>query len=299
MKTIANSYIDGYLEIDGGKIYYSTFNNKSNEAKNSMIVLHGSAGKLDHTYLLPQMLSLTNNSAVTFYDQRGIGKSLGFDLTAEKINMAAHTKDLSALCAKLGYAKTILIGHSWGCLLAIQYAAMYPQNISKLILINPLPTTAIGYSALRTDLDIKNTLIYNKFRATRVSDEFRFGDDGVIQSYYQEFYKEYYASYFYEPTLISELSLHMSAKNYEAGTIIRDTLIDTYLKSYDLTADLGKLNLPVLIIHGDHDIMPQWTVIQTHKLIRNSKLITITNCGHFAYIEQPLQLFSAIDQFLL
>lgn len=57
----------GTLEVAVGEIYYETYTNiNSNAENNPMIVLHGSAGKLDHTYLLPQMLPLAHNNAITF-----------------------------------------------------------------------------------------------------------------------------------------------------------------------------------------------------------------------------------------
>ena len=107
-QSFTQSHISGYVQVPHGKIYYETFKN-GNTNHTPIIVLHGGAGKLDHTYLFPQMISLSNHNMVTFYDQRGTGKSLGFNLTSADINIDNYISDLESLRSKLGYKQFVLM----------------------------------------------------------------------------------------------------------------------------------------------------------------------------------------------
>jgi len=283
----------GYVEVVGGKIFYITFQNE-NSQKDPIIVLHGGAGKLDHSYLLPQMCNLVNNTTVTFYDQRGTGKSSGFNLNSAAINIDDYIKDLEALRNEFGYKKFVLIGHSWGGLLAMRYATLYQEYISKLVLIDAIPASADGFKVFSFEFAKKQVLIQDELNKIKASDEFNRGDTNAIRDYYHKSY----SIYFYDPKLARLLSVDMSMQSYENGTIIRNILGATYLKTYDITTELKKLKLPTLIVHGDHDIVPSWTALQTHDLIKNSKIVIINNCGHFPYIEEPKRFFAIIEQFL-
>ena len=47
--------------------------------------------------------------------------------------------DLDALRKEFGIEKMNMIGHSWGGLLGLYYTSKYPQNVKRLILVDPAP----------------------------------------------------------------------------------------------------------------------------------------------------------------
>lgn len=102
-----------------------------------LIVLHGGPG-MSHDYLLPYMKRLEKNNFVIFFDQRGCGKSTG-EINAETINIATYLEDIEAIRKEFGFEKVSVLGHSWGGLLAMEYAIAYPQSIDKLILLDSMP----------------------------------------------------------------------------------------------------------------------------------------------------------------
>lgn len=112
------------------KIFYQIFGEGT-----PIIITHGGPG-LDQTYLQPQLLALAKNHQLIFYDQRGSGKSLGTKLDEDTINIHKFAEDLEKLRAHLKLKKFILMGHSWGGILSMQYAIKYQKNIlSPLLLI--------------------------------------------------------------------------------------------------------------------------------------------------------------------
>jgi proline iminopeptidase len=61
---------------------------------------------------------------------------------------------------------------------------------------------------------------------------------------------------------------------------------DTWqLDGYDLLPKLRNLSIPTLVIYGDYDFIPGEMAVHIARAIPNARLVTLKNCGHFAYLE--------------
>ena len=83
--------------------------------------------------------ALASDHRVFAYDLRGRGDS---DKPEQGYNIPIHAADLSELIDELGLERPVVIGHSLGALIALYFAAHYPEKLSKLVLIDagtPLP----------------------------------------------------------------------------------------------------------------------------------------------------------------
>ena len=83
--------------------------------------------------------NLAADHQVFAYDLRGRGDS---DKPQQGYTVPLHAVDLAGLIDKLGLERPVLIGHSLGALIALYFAAHYPDKLSKLVLIDagtPLP----------------------------------------------------------------------------------------------------------------------------------------------------------------
>jgi proline iminopeptidase len=67
--------------------------------------------------------------------------------------------------------------------------------------------------------------------------------------------------------------------------------------SYDLLPKLQTLSIPTLVIWGDHDFFPIEIAAHIEQAIANAKLVTLKDCGHFAYLECPGDVRNAINDF--
>src|SRR5688500_1830076 len=89
-----------------------------------LVVLHGGPGA-HHDYLLPQMLELAvaaGGRELLFYDQRGGGRSKTSAASREPITWQTHVRDLGDVIAEFGLTRPVVVGYSWGGLLAMLYA---------------------------------------------------------------------------------------------------------------------------------------------------------------------------------
>lgn len=82
---------------------------------------------------------LAHDHQVYAYDLRGRGDS---DKPEKGYSVPIHAEDLAQLLDAWGLERPIIIGHSLGALIALYFAAHYPNKLSKLILVDagaPLP----------------------------------------------------------------------------------------------------------------------------------------------------------------
>jgi pimeloyl-ACP methyl ester carboxylesterase len=67
------------------------------------------------------------------YDLRGRGES---DKPEKGYSLAHHNEDLAGLLDHFGLRKAVLVGHSLGAHIAVRFAAMHPERVSKLVLVD-------------------------------------------------------------------------------------------------------------------------------------------------------------------
>jgi proline iminopeptidase len=104
-----------------------------------VIVLHGGPD-FDHGYLLPDLDRLADAFRLIYYDQRGRGRSAE-GVEPEDVTLLSDVEDLDAVRQHYRLESPALLGHSWGAVLALEYALRYPSRVSRLILMNPAPAS--------------------------------------------------------------------------------------------------------------------------------------------------------------
>ena len=67
------------------------------------------------------------------YDLRGRGES---DKPEKGYSLALHNEDLAGLLDHFGLKRAVLVGHSLGAHIAVRFAAMHPERVSKLVLVD-------------------------------------------------------------------------------------------------------------------------------------------------------------------
>lgn len=280
----------GYVSVDGGKLFFQRFG-----CGDPIIVLHGGPG-LDQAYLQPQLLELAKDYELIFYDQRGSGKSLEVKVDADYLSMEQLSKDLDDLRKALGLKRFILLGHSWGSLLAMDYAIRrYADGVvSHLILLNPVSANYQGYLLFRQEWMRKAHPVENGLKALLCYEDFEKLNDLEIE----QLYRTLFSLYFYDVKNLGCLNLKTNRASALSGFQVREIIEVLVRPHVDLFAGLRALKVPTLIIHGNQDIVPLSTVIEIKEAIPNAWLVCLDQCGHFPYIEKPDVMFASIRGFL-
>lgn len=275
---------NGHITVADAKLYYQLMGKGE-----PIIFLHGGPG-LDQSYLVPSLRKMAENHEVVFYDQRGSGLSIPQELNPSLMTPAQFVKDLEVVRKHFGYQKVILVGHSWGSLLAMMYAIEYPQHIKALVLMNSVPVDMDGFQAFMQEYQNRMQPIQGKLTEIENSAEFKQGEQSAINHYLQLVFSKY----LYKDTDIDKLTLNFSStttKNFSQISFLM-------FSEYDIKSLLDKLNIPTLMIHGNNDIVPLWTAEQTAKIIPGAQLAVIKMSGHFSFAEQPDEVLLVMNRFL-
>jgi proline iminopeptidase len=116
--------------------------------KPTLLMLHGGPGS-DHSIYRPAYSALSDIVQIIYLDHRGNGRSE--DGPRESWNLAQWGDDVRAFCEALGIVKPIVLGASFGGMVALAYATRHPEHPAKLVLIS---TEAVGgsYAERRVEL---------------------------------------------------------------------------------------------------------------------------------------------------
>jgi pimeloyl-ACP methyl ester carboxylesterase len=113
-----------------------------------LLLLHGGPGA-DHSIYRPAYAALADIAQIVYLDHRGNGRSA--DGPREDWNLAQWGDDVFAFCEVLGIVDPIVLGASFGGMVALSYATRHPAHPSKLILIS---TAASGAEHLNRRIEL-------------------------------------------------------------------------------------------------------------------------------------------------
>jgi len=262
-----------------------------------VVVLHGGPD-FDHSYFLPELDRLSDSFHLIYYDQRGRGRSAE-GVQPHEVTLASEMEDLDKVRQHFHLDSMVLLGHSWGAVLALEYALRHPQRVSHLILMNPAPASTADYRQLRKDWLDKRPDDMERRKAIASSAAYKEGDPEAVTAYYRIHFQPAFARSGDYQKFMARLKSSFTKEGILKARAVEDRLMtETWaLPNYDLLPKLRDLKVPTLVIHGDHDFIPATTAEHIADAIPKARLVTLKDCGHFAYMECPAAVRQNIDAF--
>lgn len=265
-----------------------------------IIVLHGGPD-FDHGYLLPDLDRLADTYRLIYYDQRGRGNSAD-GVRPEDVTLASDVDDLDEVRRDFQLESAALLGHSWGTVLALEYAIRNPARVSHLILMNPAPASARDFASMRKGYLLKIGADMDRQREILASAAYKEGDPEAVIARYRLHFKPALKRLEHYEQLMRAMSVAFTSQGKEGivkARAVEDRLMrDTWLlEGYDLLPKLRTLTVPTLVIYGDHDFIPGDIATHIAAAIPNARLVTLRDCGHFAYMECPAEVRDAFTGF--
>lgn len=118
--------------LNAQQLYHKWFGDP--KAEKTFVFLHGGPGYNSANFEFEMAKRLVNYDAqVLVYDQRGCGRSEGFP---GEYTYAEAVQDLYGLLDSYGSTKVFLLGHSFGGVIAVEFAKAYPELVRGLVLVS-------------------------------------------------------------------------------------------------------------------------------------------------------------------
>ena len=290
----------GFVDTGEVLVYYEAMGRGE-----PLVVLHGGPGA-SHDYFLPYLMPLARENRLIFIDERGSGRSEKLD-DAKRYTVGAMADDVEAVRQALHLGTINVLGHSYGGVLAQEYALKYPKALRKLVLCSTFHSTA-ALNKVFDDMK-KGMPAELRERIAKLEGEGLFGHGKSYQKnrytddYMTAAWGEGYFPYLYvrkpDPNFDPLASGNMSWDLYrEMWGSHGEFIVDGNLVSAEYADRLPSLKMPTLITVGDHDECAPTIARDMQKLIPGSKLVVFPESGHMTFVDQPALFVSAVNGFL-
>jgi len=277
-----------FVDVDGAQLFV-----RSVGTGTPLVIVHGGPG-LSHDYLAPQFIELlANDYRLIFYDQRASGRSTGVADTA-RLTMTQFVDDLERLRLALGIEQMNLLGHSFGGLLAMYYAAAHPQSVRTLLLLDTSPASwALNFPYFRQTIAERQGEAGRRELAAIVAPTGARSDPAAMTRYYRMFFRVF----FRDPSLSEQLQLGITER-WLVNSAVTGDRIWASIGEYDIHESLARIQAPTLIVHGTYSVISMQGAEAIAARIPRSRLVALQDVGHFPYIEAPLAFGAAIKAFV-
>ena len=282
----------GYADAPGGRLWWrmdGVRHLRSNRAP--LIAIHGGPGG-SHDYLLP-LTRLSEERTIILYDQLDCGES---DRPNDPRNWTVDrfVAEVDALRKALELERCILLGHSWGGLIAVEYAARNPASLQGVVFASPLISTprwvadnAAHRAALPADVQI--TLDRHEAAGSTTSPEYQ-AALGILM-------KRHFCRTSIEPAEVGALFRKMNATLYRTLWGEGEFACTGTLKDYDGSALLPRIGVPSLFVCGEYDESTPAANRDFASLTPDSKVSVIPGASHMPMFENPTAFLTALRWF--
>ena len=280
-----------------------------------VLVVHGGPGYPIHQPLAG-LEPLTTDFKFYYYDQRGCGKSTRpFDRfespnfyanmkeLEQTLGVGAQVADIERIRRLLGEEKLMLLGHSFGAFLATMYAAEFPEHVEALVLVAPagvlvMPDeTGSFFEEVRRRLPAKKLEEYDRFLSVYLD----FGSVFAKSEDELATMNRRIGEYFLLAAGPAEEITESELPEDNGGWMVQ-AMYFSMGRRHDYRPALSKINSPVLIIHGESDILPERMSRMYAEGLPKARLHVIKSergaGGHAPFSEQPVAFAAVVRDFL-
>jgi proline iminopeptidase len=253
-----------------------------------VVMLAGGPG-FSPDYLRPVADALAKKYSLVLFHQRGTGKSV-LEKYDGMFEMKKLVADLEALRRELKQDKLTFVAHSFGGILSMMYAREHPNRIRALALVDSGGPTLQAMPKFNANLEAR-------FSAEEKATIKEWSNPEKLKNEHKravfEITKAKTAAYFADR---AKAKLFIDAMNDQWFNDAVFWGILPQMMTLDLRAGLEKVKAPVIVIHGRQD--PLESSAEVHATFPSSRLVLIDDAGHFPWLEQPKQVYSALEGFL-
>jgi L-proline amide hydrolase len=276
---------EGYIPFEGYRTWYRVVGEGEERGKFPLLCLHGGPGASWHH--LEPYADLAQGRRVIFYDQLGCGNSaVRQEHDRSMWTTELYLGEVAAVREALGIGQCHVLGHSWGGMLGMAYAATRPPGLVSLIAESSpasVPFWLTELDQLRAGLPAETEATLRKHEAAGTT------DSPEYESTMMEFYDRHVCRRRPWPDWLQRTFDAITANPEVYNTMNGPSEFHVIgpLKDFDITADLAAVSAPTLLFCGEFDEVTPATVELAHKAIPGSQFLVMPGCSHMSQAEQP------------
>jgi pimeloyl-ACP methyl ester carboxylesterase len=269
-----------FADVNGVKLHYLVAGKGD-----PVLLLHGFA-ETSHMWL-PLIAKLADKHTVFAPDLRGFGESAA---PSDGYTKAAMAQDIRALVKSLNYDRIRLVGHDIGLMVAYAYAAQYPAEVDRLVLMEAFLPGVGEWNKVFLLRDLWHFHFYGTTPLALVTGRERI----YLEHFWNDFAadpkksvsekdREFYARAYAQPG-------HMAAGMEVFRAFPKDA------EDFALFAKT-KLPMPLLVLSGEKAGGP-FLIEQGRMVATNVDGVLVKGAGHWLMEEAPDQVIPQLVEFL-
>jgi pimeloyl-ACP methyl ester carboxylesterase len=269
-----------FAELGGVKLHYLVAGKGD-----PVVLLHGFA-ETSHMWL-PLIAELADKHTVIAPDLRGFGQS---SAPSDGYSKAAMARDIHALVKNLKYDRIRLVGHDIGLMVAYAYAAQYPAEVDRIVLMEAFLPGVGDWNHVFLLRDLWHFHFFGKTPLALVT--------GRERIYLEHFWNDFAAD---PKKSVSEADRKFYANEYaRPGHMAAGMeVFRAFPKDAEEFAGFArtKLTMPMLVLSGEKAGGP-FLIEQGRMVANNVEGVLVKSRGHWLMEEAPDQVIPKLVEFL-
>ena len=271
-----------------------------NNPRIKVLLLHGGPGATHEVFEAFDAFLPEDGIEYYYYDQLGSYYSDQPD-DPKLLTIDRFVDEVEQVRKALGLDKDnfYLLGHSWGGILAIEYALAHQDHLKGLVIANMMSSipayNKYANDVLMPQLKPADLAELKKLNAAKDYTNPRFEE--LLVPHYEAHVLRRPIAEWPDPVIRSFVK-HLNKKVYVPMQGPSELGASGILEHWDRTEDLAKIKIPTLVIGARYDTMdPKWMEMMSTKLPRGSYL-HLPNGSHSSFYDDQDAFFAGLLNFL-
>lgn len=277
---------------EGHEVYTRSVGN----GKIPILLLHGGPGGCHECFeIMEQHMDLEKYTLI-YYDQLGSYYSDPVE-DDNLLTLERYVDEVEQVRAGLGLDRFVILGHSWGGMLAIEYALKYQENgylkgsvISNMTASNDSYEKSIA-EVRRRLLEPEELAYLESIEVKEDYDDKRYHEIVFGKLYLQCIFRREESPAFFAP----EKMAHNVYNKFQGNN---EFVVTGTLKTWDRWEDLKEISVKTLVIGAVHDTMSIEDKKEMARRIPEAKLLICPDGSHFAFWDDVQNYYRGLQEFL-
>jgi proline iminopeptidase len=271
-----------------------------NNPKIKLLLLNGGPGATHEYFECFENFLPAEGIEIIYYDQLGCGNSDNPNDVA-LWDLARYVEEVEQVrkALNLDASNFYMLGHSWGGILAMEYALKYQHNMKGLIISNMMSSCPeygkYADEVLSKQMDPKVLAELNQIEAAKDFTNPRYMEL-LIPNFYEKHILRFPAKDWPEPVNRSFAKMNQSLYVSMQGP--SEFGISGKLEKWDRKSDLKNITIPTLVIGAKYDTMDPKHMEEMSKLVQNGTYLFCPKGSHMDFYDDQKVYFEGLIPFL-